>query len=249
MQEAPNLDALASLLPGSHNLGNLGVKPETSLLAYPPPQPYPTRRGGSAAALDNKEDVLRSLARTLVIPVSDGRTYKAPIITLSNETNSNLYTLVERHLRPEFTPGAERWWKVRRGWGQGQGMGAHPHPPACVRSAASALSAACAWAPVPAWPRGAYPSRCAACPPPLLPAGTRLLAPWPCLHGRGEERASACVPHQHMLAHAPPHPQPPEAWKACCSRRPQAHALASGMAWCNVPLRPQTMQHGPLLAW
>lgn len=63
---------------------------------------------------DSKEDVLKFLGRSLVLPVADGR-YKSPVVTLHQSDTSNLYSLLERQLRSEYLVGAEKWWKVSQG--------------------------------------------------------------------------------------------------------------------------------------
>ncbi|KAF5840007.1 hypothetical protein DUNSADRAFT_18044 [Dunaliella salina] len=72
--------------------------------------------GPRLCSLENKEDVLRVVGRCLVLPLpvgSEGK-YRTPVVTLHNTEASNLYSLLERTLRPEFCVGGERFWKIIR---------------------------------------------------------------------------------------------------------------------------------------
>lgn len=64
------------------------------------------------AGSSNREDVLRILGRLLVLPVASDGKYRTPVVTLHSTEASNLYSLLERTLRPEFLAGAEKFWKV-----------------------------------------------------------------------------------------------------------------------------------------
>eukprot|EP00983_Pelagomonas_calceolata_P081014 1155388-Pelagomonas_calceolata.AAC.3 len=67
--------------------------------------------GPRLCSLENKEDVFRLLGRKLVLPVGSEGKYRTPVVTLHNTEASNLYSLLERTLRPEFCVGGERFWK------------------------------------------------------------------------------------------------------------------------------------------
>lgn len=70
--------------------------------------------GGSKGGGDMKEEVLRMLGRTIILQVVDGK-YRAPVMTLHNGEIGSLYNyVVEKHLRTEYLPGAEKFWKVVR---------------------------------------------------------------------------------------------------------------------------------------
>eukprot|EP00197_Chlamydomonas_leiostraca_P002376 CAMPEP_0202859646 /NCGR_PEP_ID=MMETSP1391-20130828/1669_1 /ASSEMBLY_ACC=CAM_ASM_000867 /TAXON_ID=1034604 /ORGANISM="Chlamydomonas leiostraca, Strain SAG 11-49" /LENGTH=524 /DNA_ID=CAMNT_0049538697 /DNA_START=123 /DNA_END=1697 /DNA_ORIENTATION=- len=73
----------------------------------------PKAVGGRHGHSLDKEEVLKQLGRVLVLPVIDGK-YRTPVVTLHNNDTSNLYSLVERQLRQDFQPGAEKWWKIIR---------------------------------------------------------------------------------------------------------------------------------------
>lgn len=92
------------------NLPTVTMAATSANLAPPPTIVHKTLTSRHGHNLD-KEEVLKQLGRVLVLPVIDGK-YRTPVVTLHNNDTSNLYSLVERQLRPDFHPGAEKWWKV-----------------------------------------------------------------------------------------------------------------------------------------
>lgn len=59
---------------------------------------------------DVEDEVLRSLALSLILRESDGA-IKTPVITLATEKTC-IYSILERHLKPEALPGADKWWRI-----------------------------------------------------------------------------------------------------------------------------------------
>lgn len=64
-----------------------------------------------ASLAAEKDDVAKRFAGALIIR-TDGA-IRAPVVTLQGE-KANLYSVIEKHLRPEAVVGAERFWKLIR---------------------------------------------------------------------------------------------------------------------------------------
>lgn len=60
-----------------------------------------------------KDEVQRVLARCLVLKCDPNEPCLAPVVTLSGE-ESNIYTLLERHLKDDFLVGGEKFWRFVR---------------------------------------------------------------------------------------------------------------------------------------
>ena len=64
-----------------------------------------------ASLAAEKDEVAKRFAGALIIR-TDGA-IRAPVVTLQGE-KANLYSVIEKHLRPEVVVGAERFWKLIR---------------------------------------------------------------------------------------------------------------------------------------
>lgn len=67
----------------------------------------------SAVPAAHKEEVQRLLSQVLVIHCEVNAQYAAPVIIMSQE-ESNIYTVLERHLRRDYLVGAEKFWRLVR---------------------------------------------------------------------------------------------------------------------------------------
>ncbi len=63
---------------------------------------------GQRVAAAQREDVNQKLVTALIIPTNSA--VLAPVVTLHGE-RANIYSIVERHLRPEILAGPDRFWK------------------------------------------------------------------------------------------------------------------------------------------
>lgn len=63
--------------------------------------------------VSRKEEVQKLIGQALVLKCDPNSPYLAPIVIMNAEEN-NVYGLLEKHFRPEFLLGAERFWKVVR---------------------------------------------------------------------------------------------------------------------------------------
>jgi hypothetical protein len=60
-----------------------------------------------------KEEVQRLMGQALVVRCDPSSSYLAPVVIMAAE-ESNLYQLVEKHFRPEFMVGPEKFWRLVR---------------------------------------------------------------------------------------------------------------------------------------
>jgi len=67
----------------------------------------------SIVSTARKEEVQRLLCQVLVIPCELSAQYAAPVIIMSQE-DSNIYTVLERHLKRDYLMGAEKFWRLVR---------------------------------------------------------------------------------------------------------------------------------------
>lgn len=67
----------------------------------------------SIVSTARKEEVQRLLCQVLVIPCELSAQYAAPVIIMSQE-DSNIYTVLERHLKRDYLLGAEKFWRLVR---------------------------------------------------------------------------------------------------------------------------------------
>lgn len=77
------------------------------------------RNGGQQSSLRSaslsarRDEVWRAISRVLVIPCDVNASYAAPVVTVSQE-DSNIYTVLERHIKREYLLGSEKFWKLVR---------------------------------------------------------------------------------------------------------------------------------------
>jgi hypothetical protein len=60
-----------------------------------------------------REEVQRLLTSVLVVRCDASVQYAAPVVIMSQE-ESNIYTVIERHLKREYLLGAEKFWRLVR---------------------------------------------------------------------------------------------------------------------------------------
>jgi hypothetical protein len=60
-----------------------------------------------------REEVQRLLTSVLVVRCDASAQYAAPVVIMSQE-ESNIYTVIERHLKREYLLGAEKFWRLVR---------------------------------------------------------------------------------------------------------------------------------------